>query len=399
MVNGTLQDISSYLLTLKPGDKILIQIDTGNVEHGKAFIYAAGRILRRSGSRLATYMKIKLLNGIYRVMNGITLLLGVVFRALELGGKALWLIFKYILNCVKQATAVVASAGLAAMGIPLAIAWLPVTLIVAILRSIIWIKKRSIVRGITYIGRTIKKRVASDDAGDDEDMMQEMKPQEFDQIDKVIGEMKSRGAGDDVEMQEMQELNQMEGAVEELENVDASGADMSGLDDETENEAVGYTLDIWMKDSKSVGSNFIKLVKKVWGKGIKPLVEVNVDFKTSDTLTTALDTLKRPQNLLRANADTSTSEFATDELQYNNDTTADVTLAKEAFKQAFGKSQMWMITESPTRNPDKNLSNKVMNIPVYHFRLRTSNLINPFGQEIPNDTKLKVEFQKFSKDD
>jgi hypothetical protein len=390
MVNGTLQDISGYLLTLKPGDKILIQIDTGNVEHGKAFIYAAGRILRRKGLRFATYMKIKLLNGIYRVMNGITLLLGVVFRALELGGKALWLIFKCILNCVKYATTVVASAGLAAMGIPLAIAWLPVTLIVAILRGLIWIKKRSIVRGITYIGRTIKKRFAGDDAGDDAG-------DELDQMDKVIRKMKSRdaGAGDD---EDMQELDQMEGAVEELENVDASGADMSGLDDETENEAVGYTLDIWRKDSKSVGSDFIKLVKKVWGKKNKPLVKVNVDFQTSDTLTTVLDTLKRPQKKIRSIADTSTQKFEDDEVQYNSDTTDDETLAKEAFKQAFGKSQMWMITESPTRNLDKNLSNKVINIPVYNFRLRTSNLINPFGQEIPNDTKLKVEFQKFSKD-
>jgi hypothetical protein len=123
-----------------------------------------------------------------------------------------------------------------------------------------------------------------------------------------------------------------------------------------------------------------------------------VDFQTSDTLTTVLDTLKRPQKKIRSIADTSTQKFEDDEVQYNSDTTDDETLAKEAFKQAFGKSQMWMITESPTRNLDKNLSNKVINIPVYNFRLRTSNLINPFGQEIPNDTKLKVEFQKFSKD-
>jgi len=69
----------------------------------------------------------------------------------------------------------------------------------------------------------------------------------------------------------------------------------------------------------------------------------------------------------------------------------------EAEDLRFEKSQMWMITESPTRN--LGLSKNVINIPVYHFRLRTSNLTNPDGEQIDNDTKLKVEFQKFSKDD
>jgi hypothetical protein len=69
----------------------------------------------------------------------------------------------------------------------------------------------------------------------------------------------------------------------------------------------------------------------------------------------------------------------------------------EAEDLRFEKSQMWMITESPTRN--LGLSKNVINIPVYHFRLRTSNLTNPLGEQIDNDTKLKVEFQKFSKDD
>ena len=67
----------------------------------------------------------------------------------------------------------------------------------------------------------------------------------------------------------------------------------------------------------------------------------------------------------------------------------------------FEKSQMWMITGSPTRNPYNGLSNNVINIPVHHFRFRASNLSNIYsgGEEIRNDTKLKVEFQKFSKDD
>jgi len=67
----------------------------------------------------------------------------------------------------------------------------------------------------------------------------------------------------------------------------------------------------------------------------------------------------------------------------------------------FEKSQMWMITGSPTRNPYNGLSNNVINIPVHHFRLRASNLSNIYsgGEEIANNTKLKVKFQKFSKDD
>ena len=73
--------------------------------------------------------------------------------------------------------------------------------------------------------------------------------------------------------------------------------------------------------------------------------------------------------------------------------------AATSYDMRFEKSQMWMITEPPTRNSSKGLSNKVINIPVYHFRLRTSNLSNLSGEEIANDTKLKVEFQKFSKDD
>ena len=64
------------------------------------------------------------------------------------------------------------------------------------------------------------------------------------------------------------------------------------------------------------------------------------------------------------------------------------------YKVRFEKSQMWMVTGVPTRN---SAFPKIINIPVYHFRLRASNLSNFSGEEIENDTKLKVKFQKFSK--
>lgn len=64
--------------------------------------------------------------------------------------------------------------------------------------------------------------------------------------------------------------------------------------------------------------------------------------------------------------------------------------AENASNIRFEKSQMWMITDVPTRNPGFP---KIINIPVYHFRMRFYNLL---GGEIMNETKLKVEFQKFS---
>jgi hypothetical protein len=89
MANGTLQDISSYLLGLKPGDKILIKTDTNAVQHRKDYIAAAGRIMRRRGSRLAKYGGIKFLNGIYYLMDGATLVLSVVYNTIVLGVKSL----------------------------------------------------------------------------------------------------------------------------------------------------------------------------------------------------------------------------------------------------------------------------------------------------------------------
>ena len=70
--------------------------------------------------------------------------------------------------------------------------------------------------------------------------------------------------------------------------------------------------------------------------------------------------------------------------------------AAAVYNYRFEKSQMWMVTGTPTRNATFPA---LINIPVYHFRLRASNLSNFSGEEIENDTKLKVEFQKFSKEE
>jgi 5-hydroxyisourate hydrolase-like protein (transthyretin family) len=70
--------------------------------------------------------------------------------------------------------------------------------------------------------------------------------------------------------------------------------------------------------------------------------------------------------------------------------------AAAVYNFRFEKSQMWMVTGVPTRN---TTFPALINIPVYHFRLRASNLTNFSGEEIENDTKLKVEFQKFSKEE
>jgi hypothetical protein len=61
------------------------------------------------------------------------------------------------------------------------------------------------------------------------------------------------------------------------------------------------------------------------------------------------------------------------------------------------KKQMWMVTGPPTKNA---MFPTIINIPVYHSRLRAANLSNLLSKdEYVNGEKLKVEFQKFSKEE
>jgi hypothetical protein len=61
------------------------------------------------------------------------------------------------------------------------------------------------------------------------------------------------------------------------------------------------------------------------------------------------------------------------------------------------KKQTWMVTAPPTRNA---MFPTIINIPVYHSRLRAANLSNLLSKdEYVNGEKLKVEFQKFSKEE
>jgi hypothetical protein len=157
-----------------------------------------------------------------------------------------------------------------------------------------------------------------------------------------------------------------------------------------------------MDASSDLAKGFLEFVKTAYEKSIEQLITPGFGTLPTDVLTQARRTqtdLSAPAKRVKTRADALNTEFDAEEKQYTADIDNDKSIETEAFKQVFEKTQMWMITESPTINSYKGLSNNVINIPVYHFRLRASNLTNFSGEEMPNDTKLKVEFQKFSKDD
>jgi len=154
-------------------------------------------------------------------------------------------------------------------------------------------------------------------------------------------------------------------------------------------------LQKYLAKSETFKNDFIGYVKSAYEKSIEKPFETDFRGLPRD-VRMASDSVAGP---IDEKADEINTGLNAQKADYDAQTATDKALAIEAFERCFEKTQMWMITESPTRNSYKNLSDNVINIPVYHFRLRTSNLINPGGEEIRNDTPLKVEFQKFSKDE
>jgi hypothetical protein len=355
MVNGTLQDISTYLLTLKPGDKILIKTDTDKAKYRKDCIDATVRLLKRWGERKGMQLTKFLLYVVY----GLSFCLGLVavgtYKGLiELG--------KGLLNIVKKGTMVSGVVvGTGATGILALAVWLPTRLIVAIIQGIINIVKK------------IKNRRANAGAAG---VAAPVAP---------VAPVASVASGDDDDDNDLSDLESAVGSVGDL-----------GESSVGEEEAVEEGLTILQKylaKSETYKNAFIDYVKSAYKKSIKNPFETDFRGLPKD-VRVASESFSKP---IAEKAREINAGLNTQKAEYNDQNTADKALAIEAFERCFEKTQMWMITGSPARNP--GLSNKVINIPVYHFRLRAYNLTNPFGEQIANDTKLKVEFQKFSKDD
>ena len=392
MVNGMLQDISTYLLGLKPGDKILIKTDTDKAKYRKDCIDATVRLLKRWGERKGMQLTKFLLYGVY----GLSFCLGLVavgnYKGLiELG--------KGLLNIVKQGTMVSGVVvGTGAAGILALAAWLPTTFIVAIIQGIINIVKK-IKRRRTNAGAAgvaAATGASDDDApgaasgvdGDDDDddaSVASGAASVASGAASVASGAASVASGDDDDDNDLSDLESAVGSIGHL-----------GESSVEEEKAVKEGLTILQKylaKSETYKNAFIDSVKSAYEKSIKKPFETDFRGLPRD-VRMASESVARP---IAEKADEINTGLNAQKADYNSQNTADKALAIEAFERCFEKTQMWMITGSPARNP--GLSNKVINIPVYHFRLRAYNLTNPFGEQIDNDTPLKVEFQKFSKDD
>ena len=392
MVNGMLQDISTYLLGLKPGDKILIKTDTDKAKYRKDCIDATVRLLKRWGERKGMQLTKFLLYGVY----GLSFCLGLVavgnYKGLiELG--------KGLLNIVKQGTMVSGVVvGTGAAGILALAAWLPTTFIVAIIQGIINIVKK-IKRRRTNAGAAgvaAATGASDDDApgaasgvdGDDDDddaSVASGAASVASGAASVASGAASVASGDDDDDNDLSALESAVGSIGHLGE--------SSVEEEKAVEEGLTILQKYLAKSETFKNAFIDYVKSAYEKSIKKPFETDFRGLPRD-VRMASESVARP---IAEKADEINTGLNAQKADYNSQNTADKALAIEAFERCFEKTQMWMITEPPTRNP--GLSNKVINIPVYHFRLRAYNLTNPFGEQIDNDTPLKVEFQKFSKDD
>jgi len=389
MVNGTLQDISTYVLTLKPGDKMLIKTDTDKAKYRKECIDATVRMLKRWGERKGLQLAKFLLYCVY--------LMSFVLGFVGIGSvKALIELGKGLLNSVKQGTMVsVVGAGTGATGILALAAWLPATFIVAIVSGIIEgvkkLKKRRTNAGVAGVAAPVASGDDDDDdapgasgadasgaSGDDDDDA------------SVASEVAASvvAGDDDDDLSDLEE--ELEADLESIGDISAPTVEEPAALEE------GLTiLQKYLAKSETFKNDFIGYVKSAYEKSIEKPFETDFRGLPRD-VRMASDSVAGP---IDEKADEINTGLNAQKADYDAQTATDKALAIEAFERCFEKTQMWMITESPTRNSYKNLSDNVINIPVYHFRLRTSNLINPGGEEIRNDTPLKVEFQKFSKDE
>ena len=429
MVNGTLQDISTYLLGLKPGDKILIKTDTNAdkiIDSARSALRRFGRKMKRGGRIIGRGAKKLYYYVYYGARWNCAFVLAYVKQYI-----AIYKTLSQYNNKIRMNNLNVFMKNAYELG------RIPVTFIIAVFNGLktVFGQRNDIAQAQTQAQKAVNDANAAfaeaQKAVDDANAA-------FPQAQKAVNDATTSKTAAEAKLDDAKKA--LIDALETKKQVDAAAAapvldddflnnifqgvsaqaQAAAQDDVVEKQAAqdaaqdavqqaqqaqdaaqqAQQAQAAAQQAQAAASKW-NAFKNAFNESFKfelkpfPAAPVRPTYEDASKVATRAENAKK--NI--ENPKYQDIVDAIDEEAKNDDAeaTQDINDAKTIFDLRFETTQMWMVTGSPTRNT--GLSKNVINIPVYYFRLRTSNLINLSGREIANNTKLKVEFQKFSKDD
>jgi hypothetical protein len=374
MVNGNLQDITSYLTTMKPGDKILIETDT-NANVRREIINSAltalrlfGRKIGRGGRSLGRAAIKQFYNAFYAAWKAsayVFALVKQVIRNIDLFiSNDDYANLTYALNRLKVMLTNFYRAGT-----------LPKAFVVAVYRGLkaVWEQRKA------NASNDLSNSLDNDPA----DILKESVNHKVEYAEDgtlIITLLPEEQAKDAAAMNAAVDVIEHDDEGNVILTMGASAAPTSA-------PTSAPTVKKWdvFKDAfnKSIEPNLqFEKAPDIPGQPV-----YDSSLAAGETAATAVET--------RATAKRAELDAANVQQVQRDEDQAQLDEAANIYNIRFEKSQMWLVTAVPT----KNAVFPIINIPVNHSRLRTSNLSNFSGEEIENETKLKVQFQKFSKEE
>jgi hypothetical protein len=416
-IKGTLQDISSDLLSMKSGDKILIKTDTDAAADQLETIKAArlafkrfGRKIKRGGRSLKRAIVEKFYNVYYNAAEKCEYVLAYV--------KQLTVIMKTLTpyklkNCIQKLKVFMKNA--------FKVLIIPAKFVVAVYNGLKAVFEQRNANANAVIAQKAVDDAnaalarAQQDAQDAQDAVDNAKQALADALnaqnqaaadaanaaaaaglgDDFLSDIFQQGVSSEAE-QDVVEKQAAHDAAEQVANDAAQQAQDAAQQAQDAAQQAQDAANAQQAASNGKWNAFVNAFFRSFEKFESfPANPARPTYEpASSVATTAKETLKstneqKLKKIVDANAvaaQSDTDEAAVDEAE----------AAAAVYNYRFEKSQMWMVNGVPIRN---TTFPAIINIPVYHFRLRASNLLNLSGEEIENDTKLKVQFQKFSKEE